>query len=130
MKFIIERPRWVCGVNLGGIDEERCEKLGISQLLNKKSRMCCLGQMCIQSGLSESDISDLTEPNELTSELSKKVKWMVSHNYGIRVNSSVACDMIEVNDNNGITESEREIKLKELALSAGHELEFIGELGI
>lgn len=127
-KYIIDRSKWVCG------DAEFRKKydLGGSKLLNAKGKMCCLGQVCLQDGLSEDDIRGKGGPTNVYWQRLKD-HWMTTPENN---NSRDACHAMNINDSinspitgdwSRLTQEEREEELKKLFESMGHEIEFVGE---
>jgi len=126
MKYVIDRSKWVCGA-------KHKDVLGMSRLLNNMGRMCCLGQVCIAEGANEYQLQGVGTPLALNkqehintgSDLNNIVpRWLVRDN----MHTTEASEMMEVNDISGITQKERESKLKALAKKAGHTLTFKGRL--
>lgn len=124
--YIIDRSKWVCGIRY-----DKYKTLGHSMLLNERGRQCCLGQIMEQEGIPRTVLSsllfpvdvqnifkDLTVPSWLTQKKSKEYV----------INSTLAIQMMNVNDSLDFTQKQREQRLMELAAEAGHTLEFVGEL--
>lgn len=145
MKYMIDRSKWVCGIKLlksghtlseANRRSRRVNKMGESMLLNEVGRMCCLGQICLTDGISANDLLFIESPGVLAKKfirnkrkLPTKTKWLV--NVGrLQANSDIAAHMMTINDRLKLTQEEREAKLISIVAEAGHELEFVGELGI
>lgn len=119
--YRIDRSKWVCG----GVRFPR-DIVGTSKLLNSKDRMCCLGQVCQQSGVPESKLSPAASPGNIEYDVTNVPRWLLDRN---KYNSYVCGRMMSANDDSYINQREREAKLKKLA--APHcKLVFFGKLGV
>lgn len=114
MKFVIDRSKWRCG-------HDGKHKLGKGDtlLLNFDGYMCCLGQICEQSGIPKNTLIGVNFPSNLFYH-TEKISWLLrsSHKYPY-------LEFTTVNDNITITNEEREEKIKHIAAKYGHEVEFI-----
>ena len=120
-KFVVKRSKWYRGEG----DAE-------SRLQTSKNKMCCLGFYAKECGLKKKDILDIGSPGEVPYDI--KNLWDTflleskTHFYTDEPSisdSSIANDMMEINDNEFITEKERELRLKELFKTQGIKLKFI-----
>lgn len=119
MKAIIDRKTWLRG------DKD-------SFLLRKRDgKMCCLGQLSLQCGLTQDDIihkgflSKLSEMDKILkhpilSQLVKEDRYCTKY-----LGSTIARELMNVNDNVGICDDQRETKLIELFKEIDVEIEFI-----
>ena len=110
MEFTIEREKWLRGE--GG--ETSC-------LLRKEDgKECCLGQFALACGIAAELITEQASPEriELT-EFPDKFRWLLTENTRTPelsrrafLNSMIAEAMMRINDCSGITDEEREVRLK------------------
>ncbi len=119
-EYTIDRSKWCCGGDrfIGG---------GDSALMNDKQRMCCLGQICNQAGIPKKKLLWEGEPDSIISTV-KVPSWLLNDD-GNR-NSQIANKMININDNDVLTQKEREQQLKKETRKAGIKLTFKGKLGL
>ena len=108
--YVIDRSKWVCGDH---------PDLGYPELFNSKGRMCCLGQICFQSGVSKKSMKGLEKPDWVTHD--RVPKWLLK-------GEDLVESMMDINDDGKINQKQREYRLKSLAKKAGHTLEFTGRL--
>lgn len=101
MRFILDRKLWLRGG--GG---------WMSRLLRSTDgKMCCLGQLALQCGLTREQIADRTSLYTLQVELPEALRWLVSMRQGLlagpthsgtrtelRVNSVSAKRLMSIND--------------------------------
>lgn len=136
-KLSIDRSKWV----RGGVEE-----YGESLLLNDLGSMCCLGFYCVQVlGLEYSDIKGLgdilgdficnevklsskhaegIELEEYEDDESLRWKYIYKKSLGCMVDREIS--FLSVNDDEELSEEERERKLTELFSEIGVEVEFFG----
>jgi hypothetical protein len=125
MKFTIDRKTWLRGE---GEDD--------SALLREyDNKMCCLGGIARQCGITgivgelspagvEEDQWDKFPEPLRPLKKPHTLKGVPLANKTYNDNSDLATDMMKVNDDEGISDEEREAKLKELCAPHGIELEF------
>lgn len=130
MKLVIDRTRWLRGEKDSFLLRELDDK------------MCCLGFYCIARELLEEDIEDKSDPSEVveTIKLNKhhpknKIKDLITPLYGQESwnkteilawdNNYVCKKLMGVNDDDEITENEREKEIAGLFTSINTEVEFI-----
>lgn len=117
--YIIDKSKWVCGDN--------SEKMGDTAMLNDKGRMCCLGQMCKQAGVSKKSLKFNSSPDEIDHK--KVPKWMLTKDsVGLKQDSELSQILITVNDDYSISQKKREREITKLLKEAGHTVEFKGKL--
>lgn len=122
MEFIIDRTLWLRG-----------EGPTRSRLLRPSDgKMCCVGQMCKQLGLTDNDISDVSSTGSLTRD---SVNTTYAERYVKQQEVEKALfngtdhywwhAAYEINDNAYIDDTEREKLLKGQAALADHTIVFI-----
>lgn len=112
MKFIIERSKWY----RGRFGEESVENN--SRLVRiRDDKMCCLGFVGNQCGIALESMLDQSMPSDLPDDLRMK--------YPVWLTSGLAAQAAIINDNINISDSEREIKIKEIFTDNGDEIEFV-----
>lgn len=77
-------------------------------LVAATGRMCCLGQIALQCGYTKDEIRDKAAPSCLEDD-SKLAKFDLGENYHL------ADEMMPVNDDTDLDDTERERELKRLA---------------
>ena len=116
-QLIIDRKKWRTG---GDFFTEK----GLTKLLNREGYMCCLGFYSLQIGnKTEKEILNMTCPYQVENQIG--IESLVSKNG--EVNSIFAYDAIEINDNDLISNEDREQRLIELFKGEGIEISFINE---
>ncbi len=119
-QLIIDRKKWRTG------GASFTEKVGPTQLLNREGYMCCLGFYSLQVGnKTEEEILNMTCPYQVEDKTG--IESLVTQYNGDGVNSSFAHDAIEINDNDLISNEDREQRLIELFKGEGIEISFINE---
>jgi hypothetical protein len=132
MKFTIDFKKW----RSGGSESSTYEQTGVgpTSLLNRLGYMCCLGQICMQQGVSE--LKNRTRPSRLAFYIGEKecekINFLVYRDLrrDTFIDSDLAIQAMDINDKEPVTRIRIE-RLKNLFESHGHELEFInlpGEL--
>ena len=101
--------------------------LGTTHLLSGEGKMCCLGQVCLQEGVPKDILLLNSFPRAVGNSLPEGYWLLAKNDHGTLVDSSMALAMMSVNDNPRTTREQKEARLIELAASAGHEFEFVGE---
>ena len=109
MHYEIDRRTWLRG-----------EGSGVSYLLRRRDgKMCCLGQVALQRGLTESAIIGLAVPCDTTPiQRSKFPEWIKDES------SALINDAMSTNDSCGISDEDREATLKAIFISAGDSITF------
>lgn len=131
MKFIIDRSTWRCGgnpfdnINVRGVDNINVRGVGHTVLLNKEGFMCCLGQICIQLGISKNRLSSQIQPDDLNIDIPYLTERRL-HDSNV-CNSQLTIEAMNINDNPNLSDSERELALINLFDHHGHTIEFIGQ---
>lgn len=105
--FTIERSKWLRGEGMWESD----------LLRHKDDKMCCLGQVCEQLGFPLSVLRNKSTPMELDEEIESLVVEAQD--------SNLTEEMMAVNDQKEIPDSERESSLSKLAQQAGFSLKFV-----
>ena len=116
MKYIIDRKRWQRG--------RGAAESGLYLPENRK--MCCLGQVAKQCGVSLKAMSMCGAPSSLKNEsILKLPKWLY-HKKGRALVDSAACGKaMQANDSEYVTDAGREKTLTALFAKHGDELVFI-----
>lgn len=117
--FVINRKKW----RAGDYGKHAIGK-GETELLNVDGYMCCLGQMEKQLGAKKDLLLNLFEPYEITSN-EESMCNILSEVPG--QNSKLSSKAMTINDNERITNEEREARLIKLFAKHGVKLEFVGE---
>lgn len=108
-ELTIKRSTWLRG-----------EGNTLSALLRgKDGKMCCLGSFCLAAGLKESDIINVQQPSDVNRRVEQLLippdigdveGYYKCHNKG-------ASNLMNVNDDEGMDEPEREASITELMLT-------------
>jgi hypothetical protein len=124
-KLILDYFKWRCGG-----DGENKVGDGTIALLNDLGFMCCLGQWHRQMGVSESDLLNNGEPNELSEDtpvFSFENDWNESGEC-IEIKNTKLSDMaIGINDDEDTTPEEKINLLTKLLATEDIELEVINK---
>ncbi len=86
----------------------------------KDVSMCCLGHVGLQCDLSQKAMGCSVMPQELP--LQKREQW--ESRTGVDCNHDLIVEMSNVNDDYGLTDHDREAKLKAIAKEIGWKLTF------
>ncbi|WP_433970187.1 hypothetical protein [Tunturiibacter gelidiferens] len=126
MEFTIYRDSW----RRGGKNELDHRQSGETMLLNVDNMMCVLGQCSFESGVPLENLLEVPEPAEIEHHaFSGIVGIFVSRNEAVVPsswgNSAFTKTAILINDDDKISDSEREIQLTTLFQSQGHSLNFV-----
>lgn len=122
-KFTVTRHNWLRGE--GGDD---------SRLLRPEDgKMCCLGHISLQCGITQDEIMNVLAPAGIIDEawglFPEPLRPMKRPYRGINKtwndNSGLAHVMMGLNDDETITDEDREHRLKQIAASRGIKLEFV-----
>lgn len=125
MKFVVNRSKW----RAGGWKENAIGE-GPTSLRNSEGFMCCLGHCALQLGAKPKEIIECAMPNEIADKngeykilpiITTKVSGQEYAEY-----SSLSEQAAEINDDDTLTQVQRERKLKSLFSKFKHELEFVG----
>lgn len=122
-KLILDYSKWRCGGN-----GENKVGDGVVALLNDQGFMCCLGQWHRQSGVSDRDLLNKGEPNELPEEtpvFSFENDWNESGECVEIKNTTLSTIAIGINDDEDTTPKYKADQLTNLLASKGIELEVI-----
>ncbi len=93
-EYTIDVDKWVCGEwKLGK------HSRGSSMLLNRQGYMCCLGQICQQSGIKKSRLEHQYGPEGLDKTRRRKVPFLINNN-SISLCSDLASEAMDINDRN------------------------------
>jgi hypothetical protein len=119
----IDRNKWA----RGGYNGE-------AALLNDDGNMCCLGFACRASGLAAKTIKGIGLPGDLPDEsldpvrMAKKLGKLVKRTTtdGIYSDGRYVDDAVCTNDDNNISESMREYRLKPILKKLGFSVKFVG----
>jgi hypothetical protein len=115
MKLIIDRNKWLRG-----------EGFEASKLLRPADgKMCCLGMLALQSGATEDQISGRASPRKAS-----EVAWpkgLTTQDRDVDgLGLTDTCNLLmEINDQYGITNDQREQDLVEIFQSIDIEVEFV-----
>jgi hypothetical protein len=106
VKFTIDRATWLRGQY-------------VSRLLRSSDgKMCCIGQVCIQSGIKPDAIRDLGVVINLDGE--SREKYQAAVGLAFRADAAYC-----INDDRKLSEEEREEKLTAHFAKFDHEIQFI-----
>lgn len=123
MKFTIKRSKWLRG-----------EGVSKSRLLRKgDGKQCCIGQICLQLGVPDKAITDITDVNNILIEHSPKLEKVLTpllllsdKQEGYRHAAGWVGSAYCINDAQDVPDdATREKHLAELAAANGHELVFV-----
>lgn len=120
-EYTIDRSKWVCF--------SKRYKLGESAMLNDIGRMCCLGHICNQAGVSKKRLAGVGNPEGVGYKDPKHIpKWLYDKDSPHKLQTATANEMIGVNDSHEYTPKQRETALIKIAKTAGITLKFVGRL--
>lgn len=119
----IDRSKWRVGGGEDQIGKKKYAIIGATRLLNAEGFLCCLGFGCLQSGLNEEKILYRIYPEYLINT-DQDVFGLTNNG---RSNSNLSNKAASINDNDQITNEDREIQLTALFNEHGHEVIFTGE---
>jgi hypothetical protein len=109
-----KEKRLVCTVNRR--TWARGGKNGLSRLLNGDGNMCCLGFLGVASGVSKESLFNKLTPGGLS--LQEQDKYPIVNLWEF---------FVETNDNQNMTDADREKRLKEAARENGFSFRFVGK---
>ena len=117
--FTIDRKFWLRGVRDSVLRQSRTKK------------MCCLGQVSKQCGVSERRMIEIYTPKGLfiwAKNVPSSMSFLISKSRlykGIATNSKFSKKAMSINDNLKTTDAQKEKALKELFKAEGYGLKFI-----
>jgi hypothetical protein len=114
--LIINRAKWRTG-HYG----KNQTGMGISQLLNNKGYMCCLGFRCHQMGIPKKDLLGMASPNSISNN------WDIPDLTNSYSNTEFTLEAVRINDDGKLTSEEREIAITEHFATIGVTVEFTGK---
>ncbi len=124
MKLVIKRSEWARG---SVKDTER-----VANLLYAKQdgTRCCLGFLGNACGYTDQELQGYGLPSDVVNDAGLYNKWGRFLLHGCdennrRTDSLIVDDLIEINDDTNITESEREADIAEIFAKHGVEVEFV-----
>lgn len=110
MKFIVDRAKWYRGQ--GELESKLCRTDG---------KMCCIGFVGEQSGISKVDLLNVASIQSCKISTHRRwPRWMVNDIESVH-------KAYLTNDDLEISDDIREAKLKEIFAAEGDEIEFVGE---
>ncbi len=136
-KLVIDENRWLRAGWHGGLidscdigyDKEIHDNITtISSLLDSKTgRMCCLGFASCAAGATNKDITNISSPDQLETEIKAKVSgkfpWLINNNTGS--NSEIACALIDINDDPEISLPHKRAQIKKIFADNGVDVVFV-----
>ena len=123
-KYEIDRAKWSNGTFM----EQYVNPPASVLYSSKTDRSCCLGLILEQCGYRQSELAGVCTPEYIVDHWMVP-EWMTKKSlYGDWIDSDVVNEMVGINDNRDLEESEREHRLTELAQSVGVDLRFVGDL--
>lgn len=116
-ELVIDRQKWRTGS-----DGPHKTGEGTTQLLNEQGFMCCLGFECLRLGLTEENILQIGEPQEVDEAYYDNIDYMLT---GARFQKDWVTEAIEVNDNPELTLDQKEALIESIFGKEGIEVKFI-----
>jgi len=146
-KLVIDENRWLRAGWRGGLDPDysSADKYGYlpkhltaaSSLLDKKTkRMCCLGFASCAAGVSKKDIMNIGSPAGIKlkekAKIAKKFPWLLSPSSRTSpssidlgtMDSQIAGDLMQINDNPKISLPNKRAKITKIFKQNGVEVIF------
>lgn len=129
--FVIDRSKWRCGD-----DGPHRRGVGSTYMLNSEGFQCCLGQIATQLGCDDEYLLGLLDPADVdiaALSLTGRGPLLETHILTVAGDwSQVNCTSfsilgMNINDNEELTDTQRERKLERLAEEYGLRIEFTGE---
>lgn len=117
-KLVIDRSKWRCGDN-GYFSQGKLD----TRLLDEDGLMCCLGQACLQLGKDKGVLLNKYSPACVLNEPS----YMVTQLHDKYLDSYFSNKAMEINDNETLSRTGRELALYMLGKEHGIAIKFIGE---
>jgi len=99
-----------------------------SMLLREDGTMCCLGFDALRRGFSEKEILCIGSPSRLPGSADNpKLQGLTNEDpvFRVKVNTDIVSEIIQVNDNDSITDEQRKSKLTELFAKLDTEVVFV-----
>ena len=115
--YEIDRSKWVCG---GG---KYASRLGSTHMLNDIGRMCCLGQICKAEGVAYGALLGQKNPDTVASKSNNVPEFLYCEGM-----TDLTYRAVGLNDDTGLTQKEREKRLKALFKAHDIKLTFKGRL--
>lgn len=137
--LVIDRSKWGCG---SVKKRELFKIMGKTAMLNSKTgKMCCLGFDAVACGVSKEHLKDVGEPCDVADVIAESINEKIQNErpddylYHVDIpgltrdgnNTGFSDDAIGVNDDNEITQEEREQQLISLFKKKGTVLSFVGK---
>lgn len=120
--YVIDRASWRCGG-----DGPHARGHGITRLRNHEGFKCCLGQVCEQCGILASAMLAIATPGDLRAVLSPVDAEMIAHVATDKNDDSdFAIAAMNLNDNEDLSDRERERQLRDHFTEHGHRIKFVG----
>lgn len=121
--YVIYRGSW----RRGGDSQERSSELGSTSLYEPKTKMmCCLGQCAFEAGTPISKLVDIGEPADVDVCPNLIESGLISEDdWGSTRQSKFSNEAIAINDDEAITDQQREEKLIDLSSRYGHTITFV-----
>lgn len=116
-ELVIDRQKWRTG-------QEGPHKTGDgpTQLLNEEGFMCCLGFECLRLGLTEDNILQIGEPQEVDEAYYDNIDYMLT---GARFQKDWVTEAININDSVTMVLAEKEEAIIKLFANQGVNVTFI-----
>ena len=115
-EFIIDRSKWRCG-DFG----KNAKGLGLPQMLNAHGFQCCLGQIYSQLGFPDSELLGKGDPGSVN------VETFLTRGNKNSVNTKLALEAININDDSDFTQKQRETFLIDSFKKEGYKISFINK---
>lgn len=119
--FVIDRSKWRCGG-----DGENRRGQGVTLLLNDEGEQCCLGQICSQCGIKDGVLFGVARPSHMARP-EPVVGILVLGDFFDLTETDFSKSATMINDNELLTDTQRERQLERLAEEFGLRIEFVGE---
>ena len=124
MNYVIYRGSW----RRGGDTQELTRDLGDTSLYQSRTQMmCCLGQCAFEAGVELEELEEIGEPNDVTDDAYPALiaAGLLNDDDDYGRQSAFSKKAIPINDNEQITDQQREEKLIELGARHGHTITFV-----
>ena len=118
-KFKVKRSKWFRGQ---GSDD--------SFLLNNEGQMCCLGFYSAACGIKKSYLKNEEAPGEINSDIQNQWQTFLLNDSDIdteeqyKIDSWACTQLMKINDDENMSDTEREEKLTKLFANDGIEVKF------
>ena len=135
-KFTIDRKNWLIPQNLKSDEHRECSSLkGL-----RTGKRCCLGFICQQSGISDSQMEGVAGPQILwdnerdakcRQEVEEKIDFLLKDSKdGYKVNKDFVEEAMHINDDSNKKASHKEVELIDIFAKQDIDIEFIGEYDV